>query len=177
MVILIVVQMAVVLMLGLVSRSRSQPRPPSSIRCWRCCSRPASGWKLLNRGVVSASRTRTMVLGGAAMAMLGLHGCCPLLGLIAWVVALLVLAGAATVVLRDSHLSVHRYVHRLGELTLIILRRDPGEDRVDRGKRFCVDPSSSRVGTGPGAGGSCLVGLLHRPCSDPMNSRPDVGSC
>lgn len=122
MVILIVVQMAVVLMLGLVSRESISASSALFDSLLAVLLATCIGLGVLNRGVVSASRTRTMVLVAAAMAMLGLAWLLPtLLGLIAWVVALLVLAGAATVVLRDSHLSVHRYVHRLGELTLIIL--------------------------------------------------------
>lgn len=121
-VILIVVQMAAVLMLGLASRESISATSGLFDSLLAVLLATCIGLGVLSREQAMANSRRTMILTVAAMAMLGLAWLLPIaLGLIAWLLALLALAVAVTFVLRDSHLSVQRYAHRLGELTIIIL--------------------------------------------------------
>lgn len=121
-VVLIVIQMAAVLMLSIASGDTiaSSGAVFDGLLAVLLTTCLALGW--LARDGAHAMPTRSVVLTVAAVLTLAGSWLLPdAAGLAAWLLALVALAVAAGLVAVDGRIDVHRFAHRLGELTIIII--------------------------------------------------------
>ena len=121
-IVLIVIQMAAVLMLAVASDDTIATSGGVfdillAVLLATCL---ALGW--LVRAGTHAMPRKSMILTFAAMLMLAASWLLPdAAGLVTWPLALVALAVAAGLVALDPRIDVHRFAHRLGELTIIII--------------------------------------------------------
>ena len=121
-IVLIVIQMAAVLMLAVASGDTiaSSTWVFDMLLAVLLTTCLALGW--LARAGAHAMLTRSLVLTGIAILTLAASWLLPdAVGLLSWLLALVALAGAAGLVAVDERIDVHRFAHRLGELTIIII--------------------------------------------------------
>ena len=120
--VLIVIQMAAVLMLSIASGDTIASSSDLfdvllAVLLTTCL---ALGW--LARDGAHAMPTQSLLLTLAAMLILGASWLLPgSMALVAWLLALAALAVAAGGVAVDDRIDMHRFGHRLGELTIIII--------------------------------------------------------
>lgn len=121
-IVLIVIQMAAVLMLAVASDDTIATSGGVfdimlAVLLATCL---ALGW--LVRAGTHAMPRKSMILTFAAMLMLAASWLLPdAVGLVTWPLSLATLAVAAGLVALDPRIDVHRFAHRLGELTIIII--------------------------------------------------------
>ena len=121
-VVLIVVQMTTILMLAVASSGPigSSDGVFDTLLAALLATCLALGW--LARDGAHAIPTKSILLTIAAMLTLGASWLLPdTIGLLSWLLALTALAFAAGMVAVDRRIDMHRFAHRLGELTIIII--------------------------------------------------------
>lgn len=121
-VIVVVIQMATVLMLALASGDTIAASSVVFDILLGILAITCLGLAALARGGSHAIPTRSLMLILAAIATLILAWLLPdAASLATWIVALALLAAAAGLVVIDGRVDIHRFAHRIGELTIIII--------------------------------------------------------